>query len=86
MHVLRTSLLVKAATRCTSCGGAVNRDGRALEPVSKSFTARSLASRPIPAARRAPADDDDPLTELSPVERFNQAIARRDRTLARPQR
>ena len=83
-HVFRASLLVKSATRCTTCGGAVNHEGRTLLPAAQPVVERSVASRP--AARPTPPEDDDPLPHLSPVERFNQAIARRDRTLARPQR
>jgi hypothetical protein len=71
--------MVKAVARCACCGGAVDHEGRTLSPVLPPADAR-----PAPAVR-APhvTPDDDPLTHLSPVERFNKAIARRDRARAK---
>jgi len=76
------NLIVKATSRCATCGGAVGHDGRTLAPLT-----RPPAPRREPPARATPLNnDDDPLPHLSPVERFNLAIERRDRALGRPPR
>ena len=76
-----TNLIVKAASRCATCGGAVDHDGRTFAPLT-----RPLTPRPASPVRPTPVIDDDPLPHLSPAERFNQAIERRDRTRARARR
>jgi hypothetical protein len=65
--------MIKADNRCETCGGRVDEEGRTLAPVP-----RVSSPRPKPAAPAPPLDDDDPLPHLSPVERFNEAIERRD--------
>ena len=59
--------------RCVTCGGAIDRHGVTLTPLKR---------RPAPATKRPPqarpVPDDDPMSLLNPVERFNKAIERRD--------
>ena len=59
--------------RCVTCGGAIDRHGVTLSPLKR---------RPARATNRPPQPrvvaDDDPMSHLNPVERFNKAIERRD--------
>jgi hypothetical protein len=66
-------LIMDGQRRCPTCGGAVGADGR------PSVLARRLSTaHAAPARYVQPPADDDPLPQLNPVQRFNQAIERRD--------
>jgi hypothetical protein len=57
--------------RCAVCGGPVGPDGRSLTPLPPPAAPRVQAP---PAARQA----EDPSDDLTPVQRFDRAIQRRD--------
>jgi hypothetical protein len=72
--------MVKPATHCSACGGPVDCEGQTLVRDTRP------PIEPPPPAAPARVVADDPLPHLSPVERFNQAIARRDEARGRTRR
>jgi hypothetical protein len=58
---------------CALCGAPVGADGQALPFASKVHERRRTAT-----VTRATQPDDDPLKDLTPVERYAQAIDRRN--------
>jgi hypothetical protein len=58
---------------CVSCGGPIDRQGRTLSPRLRLAEPAHVFPTSV-----APTLDDDPLQDLSPVVRFNQAIDRRN--------
>ena len=61
---------------CPSCGGPIDRLGRTVASFPSPVSATGAVAAERPAARER---EDDSQTQLSPTERFNQAIDRRDR-------
>jgi len=62
----------EASRQCACCGGPIGRDGRTLTP---------LPPRAAPRAQAPPAAGgqvEDPNEDLTPVQRFDRAIQRRD--------
>ena len=64
--------------RCAVCGGPVGKDGRTVTPVPS----RPAARVPAPPTPKMPVDDAP--DDLTPVQRFERALQRRD--AARPKR
>ena len=68
----------EAPGRCALCGGAIGPDGRTLTPLPPAAAPR--IQRP-PAPARQVEDVND---QLTPVQRFERALKRRDAATAKP--
>jgi hypothetical protein len=59
--------------RCALCGGPIDVNGHTLVRFAQPPPTRHVGASPV-----APADNDDPASEMTPHERFARAIERRD--------
>ena len=66
--------------RCAACGGPVGPGGRTLTPLPPR-KAPQVKAPPSP-----PPEIEDVKDDLTPVQRFNRAIRRRDAVAAMPKR